>query len=117
MQIVLAALLALGFTSQSARAETPAPLHQAAVEATRTAAQFLMDSVAEEGGYLWAYSADLSLREGEFHPALNTRRPPATQVWVQPPGTPSVGMALLELWEATGIPFSSTVHGARPLLW
>jgi hypothetical protein len=51
--------------------------------------------VATEGGYLWRYSSDLTRREGE-RPAT------ATMVWVQPPGTPAVGLAFLEAHEATG---------------
>jgi hypothetical protein len=57
--------------------------------------QFFRKQVATEGGYLWRYSADLNQREGEG-------KATATQVWVQPPGTPAVGMALLKAYEATG---------------
>ena len=52
-------------------------------------------SIATEGGYLWRYSPDLKERAGE-EPAT------ATQIWVQPPGTPSMGMAFLRAYEATG---------------
>src|SRR5690606_8748628 len=38
---------------------------------------------------------DLALREGES-------RANETTVWVQPPGTPAVGDALLAAWRATG---------------
>ena len=105
--ILLLALVACGCEDGPGGAATSADpaLVQQAAEAARTAVRFLRDSVAEEGGYLWAYSGDLSLREGEFHPALGTQRPPATTIWVQPPGTPSVGMAMLDLWEATGDTF------------
>lgn len=51
-------------------------------------------SISTEGGYLWRYSPDLTERAGEN---IAT----ATQVWIQPPGTPSVGMAFLRAWEAT----------------
>ena len=43
------------------------------------------------GGYLWRYAADLSAREGEG-PATET------MAWVQPPGTPAVGMAWLQAY-------------------
>lgn len=52
-------------------------------------------SIAVEGGYLWRYSTDLKERAGE---EIAT----ATQIWVQPPGTPSVGMAFLRAYEVTG---------------
>ena len=52
-------------------------------------------SISTEGGYLWSYSADLEQRWGE------TKATPS-QIWVQPPGTPTVGMALLRAWKVTG---------------
>ena len=63
--------------------------------ALRSATDFFRTQVATEGGYLWRYSDDLSRREGE-------NKATATQVWVQPPGTPSVGLAFLTAYEATG---------------
>jgi hypothetical protein len=54
-----------------------------------------MRSIATEGGYLWRYSPDLKERAGE-NPAT------PTQIWIQPPGTPSMGMAFLRAHEATG---------------
>jgi PelA/Pel-15E family pectate lyase len=53
-----------------------------------------MRSIATEGGYLWRYSPDLKERAGE-NPAT------ATQIWVQPPGTPAMGMAFLHAYEVT----------------
>ncbi len=64
----------------------------------KRAAGFFRERVATEGGYLWAYSEDLALREGEN--AADDRC-----VWVQPPGTPTVGLAYLRAWRATGDPF------------
>ncbi len=54
-----------------------------------------MRSIATEGGYLWRYSPDLTQRAGE-----NVATP--TQIWVQPPGTPTMGLAFLRAFEATG---------------
>jgi hypothetical protein len=54
-------------------------------------------SISAGGGYLWRYSADLKERAGE-------RKATATMIWMQPPGTPSVGMAFLRAHEATGDP-------------
>jgi PelA/Pel-15E family pectate lyase len=70
-------------------------VQQAAARALRQATDFFSQQVATRGGYLWRYSADLSKREGE-------NRASATTVWVQPPGTPAVGMALLEAHRLTG---------------
>ena len=66
-----------------------------AAKAMRRAADFFRTQVSTEGGYLWRYSEDLSLREGEGTAT-------DTMIWVQPPGTPSVGMVFLTAYEATG---------------
>lgn len=66
-----------------------------AAQALRKATEFFRTQVATEGGYLWRYSDDLARREGEGKAS-------ATTVWVQPPGTPSVGLALLEAYRDTG---------------
>lgn len=72
-----------------------ATLPEQASQALRKATAFFTERVATEGGYLWRYSEDLSRREGEGKAAAHT-------VWVQPPGSPSVGMAFLESYRATG---------------
>jgi PelA/Pel-15E family pectate lyase len=71
------------------------PSREEAGAALRRGVGFFRTRVAVEGSYLWAYSEDLSKREGE-----GVAR--ATVGWVQPPGTPSIGSVLLEAWEATG---------------
>lgn len=63
--------------------------------ALRKAVGFFRKQVSIEGGYLWRYSSDLKSREGE-------RTASATTAWVQPPGTPSVGDALLAAYKRTG---------------
>ncbi len=61
----------------------------------RKAVEFFHSEVSCQGGYLWRYSGDLALREGEGKASR-------TMVWVQPPGTPTVGQACLEAYESTG---------------
>ena len=87
---VLACLL---FFAAFARSEEPRrdQVLQAALKAT----QFLTQQVSNEGGYLWAYSEDLQLREGEGVVKTNT-------IWVQPPGTPTLGQCFVSLYRATG---------------
>jgi PelA/Pel-15E family pectate lyase len=75
-------------------AEEP-PLREQAAQALRKATGYLRSKVSTEGGYLWRYSEDLSRRSGE-------REATDSMVWVQPPGTPTVGMAFLDAYEATG---------------
>ncbi|WDI40144.1 pectate lyase [Bremerella sp. P1] len=62
--------------------------------AMKKAATYYHDQVAVHGGYVYFYSPDLSKRYGE-----GTASP--DQIWVQPPGTPTVGMAYLEAYHAT----------------
>ncbi|MCX6899235.1 MAG: pectic acid lyase [Verrucomicrobia bacterium] len=64
------------------------------VRAALEKATAYMRSISTEGGYLWKYSLDLKNRAGEV-------KATATQIWIQPPGTPSVGMAFLRAYEAT----------------
>ena len=69
-----------------------------AAKALRKAVDYFRTTVSVEGGYLWQYAADFSAQEGEV-PAS------PTTVWVQPPGTPSVGLTYLAIYELTGDPY------------
>ncbi len=69
-------------------------LQSQALAAAKRATAFLTERVSTEGGYLWRYSEDLTLREGEGVADDKT-------VWVQPPGTPAVGEAFVNLYVAT----------------
>lgn len=75
-----------------------APGREQAAGALRKAVEFFQNDVSIEGGYLWRYTADLTLREGEG-------KATATQAWVQPPGTPTVGTSFLQAYEKTGEPY------------
>src|SRR5438034_387075 len=75
----------------SASAQQP-PTREEAAAALKKAVTFFREKVSTEGGYLWRYSEDLSLREGE-------EKATATMAWLQPPGTPAVGEAYLAAYE------------------
>jgi PelA/Pel-15E family pectate lyase len=77
-----------------------------------SAVEHLRTDVACHGGYLWRYRADMSEREGE-------EKATPSQVWVQPPGTPSVGLAMLEAYRLTGLEpcRDGAIEGARALVW
>ena len=87
-------------------------LKKQARETMVKATQFFRSEVATEGGYLWAYKPDFSYRQGE-NPASETT------IWVQPPGTPAIGMVYLEAYEATGdtLFLNGAIHAARALVW
>ena len=61
----------------------------------KRATTFMVDKVANRGGYVWSYLPDLSRRWGEME-----ARP--TMIWIQPPGTPSMGHLYLDAYHATG---------------
>jgi len=71
-------------------AATPAEVTDAVVKAVN----FYHSKAATRGGYVYRYSADFKLREAEGIPGPDT-------IWIQPPGTPAVGMAMLDAYEAT----------------
>lgn len=58
------------------------------------ATQFMQEKVAYKGGYVWAYTPDMSRRWGEMEAFK-------TMIWIQPPGTPSIGHIFLDAYHAT----------------
>jgi PelA/Pel-15E family pectate lyase len=97
-----------------APAATLAPLageRARAAKAMKRAARFMLETVSHRGGYLWTYLADFSRCWGE----LEARR---TMLWVQPPGTPSVGQLWLDAFHATGDAYylDAAVQTARALI-
>jgi hypothetical protein len=90
---LMSIVLMLAATALQA-AEPDVTLRSDAARALERGVKFFSREVAVHGTYLWQYSDDLSKREGEGK-ATNT------QGWVQPPGTPAVGMAFLMAWHAT----------------
>ena len=68
------------------------------------AVRFYHKDVSRHGGYVWACSGVLRLREGEGAVGEET-------IWVQPPGTPAIGEAFLDAYEASAD--SSCLDAAR----
>jgi len=83
-----------------------------ALAAMKKATSFFTSQVATRGGYLWRYSEDLKQRYGEG-------KATETQIWVQPPGTPSVGLAYVRAYETTGDQqfLDAAVAAAKALVW
>lgn len=90
----VAVTAALGLAQSSAQ-QVDANLREAAARALKKAATFYRDRVASHGGYVYYYGLDLKERWGEGKASADT-------IFVQPPGTPTVGMAYLAAYEATG---------------
>tara|TARA_R110002072_G_scaffold271038_2_gene430962 strand:+ start:78609 stop:80234 length:1626 start_codon:yes stop_codon:yes gene_type:complete len=77
------------------QADDQSELKTEAVAVMRRAGSYYHGEVSLHGGYVYFYSLDLRQRWGEGSAGDN-------QAWVQPPGTPTVGMAFLRAWAATG---------------
>lgn len=83
--------LALAVLAAPAEAQDRAKVLDAMKRATR----FMVEKVAVNGGYVWSYLPDMSRRWGEMeaYPSM---------VWVQPPGTATMGHLFLDAYHATG---------------
>jgi PelA/Pel-15E family pectate lyase len=94
------------------RAQEQAPGRAQVQSAMRRATQFMVEKVARRGGYLWSYLPDFSRRWGE----LEARE---TMIWLQPPGTSSMGHVFLDAYHATGDEYyyRAAEQVAAALIW
>ncbi len=95
MAVRVAVLSLLAFASPLRAQEPNADLRADAAKALKTAATYYRTKVASHGGYVYYYALDLKDRWGEGAATADT-------IFVEPPGTPTVGMAYLKAFEATG---------------
>lgn len=79
----------------SAPAFAAAPDRSTVLDTMRRAAEFMVEQVSHEGGYVWSYLPDFSRRWGEMEAY-------PTMAWVQPPGTGTMGHLFLDAYYATG---------------
>ena len=88
------------------------PLTQSVIVTMQKAAHYFRNEVATNGGYLFNYKTDFSMREGEEIAS-------PTMIWVQPPGTPAVGLAFLEAYNVTGdtLFLNGAISAAHALVW
>jgi PelA/Pel-15E family pectate lyase len=90
-----AVFVSLLVTLAAPMAAQTTPDRSAILAAMKKATTFMVDRVAYKGGYVWSYLPDMSRRWGEME-----ARP--TMIWIQPPGTPSMGHLYLDAYHATG---------------
>lgn len=88
---------ATGFWSASVAASAPAgsALRDEAVAGLNKAATYFRTHAASHGGYVYYVAEDLKRRWGEGEATPD-------QIFTEPPGTPTVGMAYLNAYAATG---------------
>ncbi len=88
---LLATVLAAGPTAAQA------DLRSEAASTLKKAVAYYHGTAASRGGYVYYYSPDMTARWGEGKATADT-------IFVQPPGTPTVGLAYLAAHAATGEP-------------
>jgi PelA/Pel-15E family pectate lyase len=69
-------------------------LRRETLSTMKRAARFMRERVAYRGGYVWSYAPDFSRRWGEMEAF-------PTMIWIQPPGTATVGHLYLDCFHAT----------------
>ncbi len=101
MSIFKAGLLlgALALTQPAFAQTQPATTEVASraqiTDTMKRATRFMVEKVAYRGGYVWSYLPDRSRIWGEMEAY-------PTMVWVQPPGTATMGHLFLDAYHATG---------------
>lgn len=79
----------------SLRAQAGAgPSRDEVLTTMKRATRFMVEKVAHRGGYVWTYLPDFTRRWGEME-----ARP--TMIWIQPPGTATMGHLYLDAFHAT----------------
>ncbi|SMF66068.1 pectate lyase, PelA/Pel-15E family [Alteromonadaceae bacterium Bs31] len=87
---------ALLLVSTSSLGATQATLDkQELTDTMKKATEFMVEKVSYKGGYVWSYLPDFSRRWGEMEAY-------ETMIWVQKPGTASMGHLFLDAHHATG---------------
>ena len=89
-----------------------ADLKTDALATMKQATRFMVEEVSTNGGYVWHYLPDMSRRWGELEAY-------PTMIWVQPPGTASMGQLYLDVYRATGDEYyyNAAEKVANALIW
>jgi PelA/Pel-15E family pectate lyase len=94
IQSILVSVLLLNSLTAFAN-DSEVKRREEAIATMKRATEFYLTRVASHGGYVYHYSLDLSQRWGEGEATKD-------QIWVQPPGTPTVGLAYVAAYKSTG---------------
>jgi len=110
--IVLSAALSFVLVAGSSGVSSNENLKRECIETMKRATRFMVEEVSTNGGYLWHYLPDLSRRWGEME-AYDT------MIWVQPPGTTTMGHCFLDAYHVTGDEYywDAAERAARAIIW
>jgi PelA/Pel-15E family pectate lyase len=92
---VACAAIAIAQSGVPGRAPGESPDRARVLDAMKRATVFMVEKVSTRGGYVWDYLPDFSRRWGELE-----ARP--SMIWIQPPGTATMGHLFLDAYHATG---------------
>ncbi|MGH8193557.1 MAG: pectate lyase, partial [Woeseiaceae bacterium] len=112
MQVVRAIQWMLICVAMCGGAVHAAPERDAVLETMKRATAFMVEEVSYRGGYVWNYQPDRSRRWGEMEAF-------ETMIWLQPPGTSSMGHVFLDAYHATGDEYyyQAAEQVAAALIW
>ena len=104
--------MAASMAPLKALAQGVAPSKDQALATMKKATTFMAEKAAYEGGYVWSYLPDFSRRFGEMEAF-------PTMIWVQPPGTATMGHLFLDAYHATGDDYyyRAAERAAEALIW
>ena len=100
------------FLSVAGYAEKPDSLRNEIRQTMLKATQFMVETVSYNGGYLWYYLPDFSRQWGEMEAYK-------TMIWLQHPGTISMGHLFLEAYQTTGNEYyyKAAEKAAAAIIW
>lgn len=109
---VLIVIITLIFVSFTSPAPADKKLRKQCLDTMKKATVFMVGEVSTNGGYLWHYLPDMSRRWGEME-AYDT------MIWVQPPGTTTMGHLFLDAYHVTGDEYywEAAENAARAVIW
>ncbi len=112
MKLVSLFILSATLSTTGLSAQSGSKLSQEAEQTMLKATRFMVEKVSTNGGYLWYYTPDLSRRWGEMEAYK-------TMIWLQNPGTTSVGHMLLDAYRATGDEYyyQAAAKAANAIVW
>jgi hypothetical protein len=105
----------IAFLTLATTIQLPAQKNSLAQEASQAmlrSTQFMVQKAATNGGYVWYYLPDFSRKWGEME-AYNT------MIWLQHPGTVSMGHLFLDAYKVTGDEFyyQAAARAAAAIIW